>query len=241
MSADVLTRALAYPYALTGKSFVFHNGNVSAFAHRARDELRKDRTPVLAVGSNQSPEQLARKFHGPGWQHVPTERCALEGFDTVYSPHITVYGSIPATLQTSPGTTVTLYVNWLDDAQLERMHETEIGNANYAFCRMGDIRCDMETGDTLDSLYLYVGNRGALTSDSKPIALSEVPAKNRQFPAMNQHAIQKHVHGVLDTTHDLRAHILNVVDNAEERARHTQTLMAESVPFTHSTLHVLVK
>eukprot|EP00967_Tisochrysis_lutea_P026264 scaffold30323_cov17-Tisochrysis_lutea.AAC.1 len=43
----------------------------------------------------------------------------LEGFDVVYSPAITSYGSCPATLAESPGTCVSVHVNWLTREELE--------------------------------------------------------------------------------------------------------------------------
>ena len=62
-------------------------------------------TPVLAIGSNAAPSQLARKYGGgePSWPQmdvaVPCVRLGLEDHDVVYCPLLSSYGSIPATLQ----------------------------------------------------------------------------------------------------------------------------------------------
>jgi len=53
-------------------------------------------TPVLAIGSNAGPEQLARKFPPemfPAGVVVPAVRAVLEDFDVVYAPLISSYGS----------------------------------------------------------------------------------------------------------------------------------------------------
>ena len=52
-------------------------------------------TPVLGIGSNGSPEQLARKYLPAKFPNavIPTVRCALRDFDVVYAPLISSYGS----------------------------------------------------------------------------------------------------------------------------------------------------
>ncbi|MEK9725390.1 MAG: hypothetical protein VW405_18185 [Rhodospirillaceae bacterium] len=79
-------------------------------------------------------------------------RVALVGFDSVYSPHIASYGAIAATLQEAPGVTVTLFVTWLKEAQLVRMHETEVAAADYGFGRLGGVGVAVERGPALDAV-----------------------------------------------------------------------------------------
>ena len=53
-------------------------------------------TPVLAIGSNAAPQQLARKFPAerfPGGVLIPVVRAVLQGFDVVYAPLLASYGS----------------------------------------------------------------------------------------------------------------------------------------------------
>src|SRR3546814_20831446 len=57
---------------------------------------------------------------------IPVTRTWLGDHDVVYSAHVTRYGSLSATLHRAPGTRVQVYVTWLTEAQLPRMHETEI-------------------------------------------------------------------------------------------------------------------
>lgn len=66
--------------------------------HGAKWELSPGQklTPVLAVGSNAAPVQLARKFPKsmfPDGVVIPVLRCVLPDFDVVYAPLISSYGS----------------------------------------------------------------------------------------------------------------------------------------------------
>ena len=66
--------------------------------HSTEWKLTKEEklTPVLAVGSNAAPAQLARKFPAelfPNGVVIPVLRCVLPDFDVVYAPLISSYGS----------------------------------------------------------------------------------------------------------------------------------------------------
>lgn len=52
-------------------------------------------------------------------------QCVLRGFDVVYAPLISSYGSVTATLESSPGTDVSMFITYLTPALQQRMHETE--------------------------------------------------------------------------------------------------------------------
>ena len=56
----------------------------------------QDWTPVLGIGSNGSPEQLARKYPPSKFPQavIPVVRCALKDFDVCYAPLIASYGSV---------------------------------------------------------------------------------------------------------------------------------------------------
>ena len=54
----VLARAAGYPYGITEASFTLIGGD----AHPFDPALTAGRTPVIGYGSNQSPEQLRRKY-----------------------------------------------------------------------------------------------------------------------------------------------------------------------------------
>ena len=237
MSADAFERATTYPYAIPAQSYLFKSGR--AHPIHAGDPLPdlEGRTPVLAVGSNQSPQQLARKFPGSLWRgkdgEIPVIRCAMQDFDSVYSPHIASYGSIAATLQHVPGVTVTLFVTWLTDRQLVRMHETEVTAANYGFGRLDGVIVRAEIGPDLETVYLYNSKRGTLCLEGKPIALSEVSAEGRSGPAMSQTEVLHHVRRRLAPEHDLEAFVHHSVEDADLRRSRTEALKDGAKPFHH--------
>ncbi len=51
----------------------------------------------------------------------------LHDFDVVYSPYISSYGSCTATLEHSLGTAVSIFITYLTERLLQRMHATEGG------------------------------------------------------------------------------------------------------------------
>ena len=56
----------------------------------------------------------------------------LSGFDSVYSAHVTSYGSIAAMYVPVPHQTRSRqFITWLDDDQLHIMHQTESLGVNY--------------------------------------------------------------------------------------------------------------
>lgn len=59
---------------------------------------------MLGIGSNGSPEQLARKFPPSQFPQavIPTVRCALKDFDVVYAPLISSYGSCTGEILVRP-------------------------------------------------------------------------------------------------------------------------------------------
>ncbi len=238
MSPQILRRAKAYPFTIPSRSYV-----VAAGAH---EELGPDaaapdisgRRPVLAVGSNQSPEQLSQKFSESGWAPIPVIRARLKDFDIVYSPHVASYGSIPATLAHSPGTTVSLFVNWLTPEQEERMHETEVSAGNYHFGKLDgielDLDPDLDSGPALTSAFVYISRRGAFLRDGVPVALRAIHAENRRWPALHQEEIQRHARDRCSPDQPLDAFILAAVENASVRKERTEAMMSESAAFDYS-------
>lgn len=199
------------------------------------------RRPVLAIGSNQSPEQLARKFIDapdgtgrPDWGPIPVVRVKLQNFDSVYSPHLSSYGALPATLQYAPGTTVSLFVTWLTPRQESRMHETELGAANYRYGRLENISATMEFGEDLSSLYVYRSERGVLLRQGSPVTLAEIPAENRRWTALGQVEAQQWLRDWLEPDCDLNSFISDSITRPEIRQARTTVLAQNSQPFGYA-------
>ncbi len=231
----VLARARNYPYAFPRESFVYRNGVAAAFD----PSLKIGRTPVLAFGSNQSPERLWQKFGDKDGHVIPVERGFLRDFDVVFSAHITSYGAVPAMLQVSDGATVGLAVTWLDDRQLEIMHHSEIRAANYYFAALEDVNLRLSGEEVHTTVYAYVGTRGHLEHDEGgPIALSAVPCEGRRYRAMSTAEALELIRGRHAADQGPDDFIHAMVGDAERRAALQAILAPTAVPFGYSTRRV---
>jgi len=222
-----LARARDYPYAIPEGSYARRDGRVAAFDPAAR----KNRTPVLAIGSNQSPDQLRRKFGGSG--EIPVQRAVMRDFDIYYSAHISSYGAVPAMLQHAPGAAKTLSVNWLDDRQLDIMHATELRAAKYEFALIEDIGLALDCGLDLDFVHLYVGVNGHLTHGGDAVALSAVPSQGRRPKAMTTAAVLEVVRARFSPADTADQFVLKLVDDPDFRAACSEAIARDAVPFAH--------
>ena len=231
VSQDAFERAISYPYFIPNRSYVVSDGGHEEIDGEMSATDLAGREPVLAVGSNQSPEQLTRKFIGSDWGAIPVIRVQLCNFDIAYSPHITSYGSIPSTLQSAPGVKVNLFVTWLTPKQLERMHETEISSANYVFGRLENIELQIEFGPSLDFVYVYASRRGILCHEGSPISVSEISVTSRNWLSLTQEQVQRHTRDQLDPGKELREFICESIVKPDLRRKRTQALEKKSQPF----------
>lgn len=209
--------------------------------HGCRDERGLDgRVPVLAYGSNVSPEQLARKFavHGSDVL-IPVVRGWLTGFDVVYAPHFTRYGAIPATLVPAPATSVAIAMTYLTPRQLKRMHETEIAAVNYVYGELTDIVWTPGIGAPAERAFGYVTVHGALGIAGAPIALAPVAAERRGFDAMTKPAVLALARDVLVPGMDLDDFIDDVVRVAHVRAARTRALRETALPIAVPGLRII--
>jgi len=223
---DPVAHARNYPFPVPGKSYIFRNGDVTAYRD---DEIDKTlRTPVLAAGSNQSNEQLARKYSVfRGDVEIPIQRATVANFDTVYAAHIAAYGSIPSTFYPSPGTEVTTYVLWLDDAQLNRMHETE---GNYTFDQLDSIQVNFgNRTQCLERAYVYTARVGCVNIKGLPVALKEISARKRTLPEMTQTEMLESLRLRLSSKQNLDTFIRSHIDSAEVRAERSFALSEDAI------------
>ena len=185
--AQDLLRAFLYPYDAPDHDFLFHGGSVVAMPADDVASLTTGRTPVLAVGSNRAPVQLARKFTH---QNLSDEILITHGWlahhDIVYSTHLTGYGAAPATLAPSPGTLVRVSVTWLTPAQLAHMHVTESVPAHYSFVQLHGHDLELDCGLRPDHVGMYQSVRGHVFDQGAVYALSAIEAKDRRFASLSQ-------------------------------------------------------
>jgi hypothetical protein len=190
-----IAHAKSYPFPSPDHSFLYANGRTEALTGSKFD--RTGRTPVLAAGSNQSPEQIHRKYGDmTGEVVIPAQRGRLHDFDVVYAAHLTAYGSVPATFQLSPGTVVDVFVLWLTAPQLMRMHETE---RNYTYDRLSGLRLELDDAgkvadagadevmdEVMDEVFAYSSRFGCLNHAGDCVGIREISAQGRRFPALGQ-------------------------------------------------------
>jgi len=223
---DRIRHAKSYPFPAPDHCFEYADG---AWRRLDTHEFeRNGRVPVLAAGSNQSPEQLARKYgHMAGIGNIPAQRGRLAGFDCVYAAHLTGYGSVPATFQHSPGTVVTVFVLWLTEPQLVRMHETE---GNYTYDHLEDIAVTLDTGGVLDEAFAYSSKVGCLNHEGGCVSLAEIPAEGRVFPALAQVEALELVRDRLAPGEPVDDFVVQHLEDVELHARRSRALGEGAIP-----------
>jgi hypothetical protein len=235
---DRIRRAKSYPFDIPERSYIYRRGEVHGYDADAAP--RAGRVPVLAAGSNQSHRQLARKFDGhASGDVIPSQRGRLRDFDVVYAAHLASYGSVPATFQRSPGTEVSVFVLWLDEAQLIRMHETE---GNYTFDHLDGVRIELDEGaEILSEAYSYSSKVGCLNHDGACVGLSEIAAAGRRFAAASQPEILAIVRDRLAPGRALDAFIGDHVGDEGVRRARSEAIGRDALAlaFARRTIHHL--
>jgi hypothetical protein len=190
-TCEALQRALRYPYAIPERSFVLAGGRaVELGASELGVEARE---PQLAYGANASPEALARKL-GAGHEPLPAVRARLVGFDVVYSRHLSLYGAIPATLVSSPGTAIGAFVLYPTPGQRRAI---EVSEPNYELTRLDGLECLLEGGEALPAADAHLSRHGCLELDGSPVALAAIPAAGRRLQTLSQRQVLDRVRAAL--------------------------------------------
>lgn len=234
--------AKAYPFHIPKGSFVFNTDGWRPLDPAENHDTR-GRHGVIASGSNASPDRLAAKFKGLGHlitDSIPVVRATLRDFDTVYSAHISTYGSIPATLHHAPAAMAEVFVTWLNDAQLNRMHETEGLGHNYDYAQLNAISLVTEAGVGFTQAHAYISRRGCLSKDGAPVSLAATRTQGRIWQAMHQADVLDYARTLTaplesDTDRFIRSHI----DCEKTRARRTEHLAQTAHPFAWDGAKVL--
>lgn len=189
-AADVVRRALAYPYEIPRRSYVFDptTGHTHPLVDAGAEVVAdRDRTPVLAIASNAAPEQLARKLGARTATSDPVVavRVTVRDHDVVYAARVSAYGAIPATLVESAGTEVDLHVLLLTPQQREALDRSESLGSAYA---LHPVPRDLVDGGPWmgDDLVTYVAAAGPLRIDGAPIGLAATPARSAPHPRWDQ-------------------------------------------------------
>jgi len=225
----LLTRARDYPYAYPRHAYVFRDGEAQRFDGASID----GRTPVLAIGSNQSPSRLSQKF---GRHHeIPVQRAWLDDFDVVYSAHVARYGAVPAMLQVSPGSSVSIGVTWLDPAQLEIMHASELSAANYRYATLEGVRVVLDDGRQLASVSAYVGRHAHLAGPcGAAVSLAAIDCRARRYPAITTAEALELARARGAPHLDADTFVLRLITDELFRRKVVARLARDAVPFVYS-------
>lgn len=179
-TAAILARALEYPYATPDRSYLYRDGAATELPADGPDLA--GRSPLIAYGANAAPEALGRKLTQLPGVELPVMRLELDGFDVVYSAHVSPYGAVPATLVESPGAVAPAFLLHPTAEQLALLTASE---PNY----------DLEE---IDGLAVYRSKHGCLEIDGAPVALAAVRSAGRTLPELDQPAILERVRAHLE-------------------------------------------
>ena len=216
----IVERALAYPFEPAGDSYVIDGREPRPVRP---GDLRDDRHVVLAYGSNSSTRALLRKFSGH--LDLPVLKGRLEGFEVVYSSHLSAYGSVPVTLHQAPGASIETFVTLVTDDQLVRLAETEF---NYAIRRLDGTRFSGAEIE-VDGPIAFVSRHGALGIEGAPVRLVD-RAQRPMLEGVREHLAPD------EALHDF---IVENVRNPRRAVAFTTRLKERNLPFEHPRATVL--
>ncbi|WP_228472667.1 hypothetical protein [Streptomyces cyaneochromogenes] len=121
------------------------------------------RHPVVSVGSNASPGQVAHKLTRLGIPAtVPMVPVRVRGIAVGCSGHISPAGYVAGTPYVDRGAETTLVVTWLDSTQLKAVDDTEFPDYRRAILPGDAFPMTMPSGERLGGAYIYFSSHGVL-------------------------------------------------------------------------------
>ncbi len=173
-----LTDPLSYPGTIPATSYLMLGGGRVVEPPRGSllPALMRDRRPVLAIGSNASPAQLARKL-GPQLlaRGVAVLRAEVSGLRVLPSAHLNPAGYVPwAPAAGLTGAWQDAFVVFVDGQQLARLDETEPNYERVGLDPARQVR--LPDGTAVDGCALYVSHHGVIV-DERIVARGTVPSQ----------------------------------------------------------------
>lgn len=225
---EIVRRALAYPHGAPGLSFVQlgyrslplepEGGERAAARQLLEAAAAQPRRPLLAYASNASPTALARKLAPLPRVPLPVLGAELDGFDVVYSAHVSPRGSVPGTLRPSPGTTVPVALLLATEGQRRLLDATE-PNYERVELRGLDLRPRPAAREAAATLGLddaapaaaYLSRHGPLRVGGSAVGVAEIAARGRHLPALGQREALERVRAALRPAASLERFVLDAV------------------------------
>lgn len=132
-----------------------------------------ERTLVVAVGSNQTPQTIARKYRRSGRDialTTPFVRCTVHDLAVGHVAHTAAPGYVPAAPYRAVGERMELVATWFDQEQLAVVDETE---PNYDRVRLStdDFPLTLATGERPVQFDVYASRWGVISQEQQPIPL----------------------------------------------------------------------
>lgn len=222
-----IRHAESYPFARPACSYLFADG---AMRPLPKDACRH-RLPVMASGSNASPDRLAAKFGTD--DAIPVTRATLHGFAVVFAGHFTAYGAVPATLCPWVGVHSGVWITWLTPTQLATMHRSEgvIGcreaEQRYDYIEMRGIDLRPERMAPVQHAGAYLSRR-MLAPEGKPIRFAEVLSKGSDLEARSHPSALRLAKALLHPGASFADFMSNVLSDKNRR----QALFQQMTPYT---------
>jgi hypothetical protein len=211
-ASEILARAAAYPFPAPLRSFVQVGGRTHDLPETPDLVGRR---PLLAYGANAAPQILAAKLAALPAEPLPVLRAGLNGFDVVYSAHVSPYGAVPSTLQRSPGTVAPVYVAYPTAEQEEAIVATE---PNYELAQL-ELEVRTEEGEELSVLDAFVSRHGCLALDGGEVAVAAIESEGRRFPSLGEIEVLERVRAILAPELDLERFVESSLDPGLAAAR----------------------
>jgi hypothetical protein len=185
--------AFTYPFGHPDRTTLVNGGEVRFPGEDEAATLQADRVPVLAIGANGSPTRLATKFLAMENRCALLTPAELDNADICALPFPAGYGSFPAGIARSPGTTVRCVVVDLTPEQLEWLAITEF---SYHLGRLTGTTLRAADGREIPEPLAFI-QRGGLydVGEGAPAPLAAISATNRRWPAWEQRDLIAHIAG----------------------------------------------
>ena len=193
---------------------------------------------MLAYGSNQSPEVLRHKYKSieNNWI-IPVTRCSVDSLDVVFAAYITPYGAVPATLQVSHGTRISVFVTWLNEEQLAVMHCTERQGEVYDFGILRGAQIQLEGGYQLPFVFCYMNRHGALNLDGTPLRIRSIDCIRGILPPSDEAEVLDRLRQRFDPERQIDEFINMLIESADYRAQ-LQAQIARDAFRSHGLLEL---
>ena len=225
---EIINRAKNYPYQRPKGSFLLENERIVELKGRVLDGDLSKFIPVLAYGSNASPEQLRRKL-SPINEPIAVLSATVKNLDVIFSGQFSRYGCVPATITKSEGTMLYTHVVLLNKKQLSIIHKTELPEYRYGKLKIPII---IDRLGFRESIFAYVFDWG-FKKDNKFIAFDEIYAENRNFLTLNHKDFLSILHNeIMDKASNLDGFLISIVENRGKLDQYREYIKSMSQKIT---------